>query len=84
MDRRIEIFPNKVWEKYSTVTGGGADWQRILDKYKVDYLLIDAGPYHAQLRPSVEKSDDWKRVDEAGDITLYRRVNSPRSKKPSP
>jgi len=83
MDGRIEIFPDEVWERYSTVTSGDAGWQDILDKYKVDYLLIDAGPYHGRLRPRVEKSTDWKRVEEAGDVTLYRRVNPPWSKKTS-
>src|SRR5206468_1899895 len=40
-------------------------------------LLIDAGPYHARLRPLVEASRDWQRIDKAGDITLYRRTRSP-------
>src|SRR5262249_6611035 len=79
MDGRIEIFPDEVWEEYSDVTSGRSNWQEILaaprrkPEYRVDFLLIDAGPYHARLRPLVEKSPDWQRVDEAGDITLYRR-----------
>jgi hypothetical protein len=76
MDGRIEIFPDEVWSEYSAVTSGRADWQEILDKYKVDYLLIDAGPYHASLRPFVEGSKLWQRIDEAGDLTLYRRTAS--------
>src|SRR5262249_35983438 len=114
MDGRIEIFPDEVWDEYSAVTSGRADWQKILDKYQVDYLLIDAGPrgYHARLRPLVEKSNlsrnnsiaastillqqqplaaaacssyflttpsaDWKPIDKAGDIILYRRLKPSR------
>ena len=77
MDGRIEIFPDEVWDEYSAVTSGRADWQRILNKYQVNYLLIDAGPYHARLRPLVEDSPLWQRVHEAGDSTLYRRTSRP-------
>jgi hypothetical protein len=74
MDGRIEIFPDYVWGEYTAVTAGHADWQDILDKYRVDYLLIDAGPYHSRLRPLVEQSRRWQRVAESGDVILYRRA----------
>jgi hypothetical protein len=74
MDGRIEIFPDEVWDKYSAITSGRADWQSILDKYDVPYLLIDASAYHGRLRPLVEKSANWQRLKDAGPITLYRRV----------
>jgi hypothetical protein len=74
MDGRIEIFPDNVWEEYVAVTSGRADWQQILDRYAVDYLIVDAGGYHSRLRPLVEESRYWQRVSEAGPATLYRRV----------
>jgi hypothetical protein len=74
MDGRIEIFPDKVWDEYSAITSGRADWQSILDKYDVPYLLIDASAYHGRLRPLVEESPRWQRLQQAGPITLYRRV----------
>lgn len=71
MDGRIEIFPNEVWEEYTAVTNGAESWERILDAFAVEYLLIDAGPYHARLRDVETRK--WELVDKAGDVTLYRR-----------
>ena len=75
MDGRIEIFPDTVWDEYSAVTGGRADWQEILDSYHVRYLLIDASAYHGRLRPLVEESRRWQRLRQAGPVTLYRRTD---------
>src|SRR5262245_18268374 len=51
MDGRIEIIPDPVWKEYSAVTSGAAEWQDILKQYNVEFLIIDAGPYHGRLRP---------------------------------
>lgn len=82
MDGRLEIFPDKVWDEYAAITGGRADWQQILDDYRVDYLVVDAGGYHGNLRPLVEKSSRWQRLCTAGPATLYRRVHPAGDKSP--
>ena len=46
MDVRIDMYPDDVWDEYAHVTLGQDDWQEILDRYHVDYLVLDAG-YHA-------------------------------------
>ena len=46
MDGRIEIFPDEVWNQYAGVTCGLAGWEKILDDYHVDALLLDSD-YHA-------------------------------------
>ncbi len=75
MDGRIEIFPDDVWQEYTLVTSGGVGWDEVLRKYHVDYLLIDAGPYHGRLRPLVEKSPEWEALGEGiGPVQVYRRV----------
>ncbi len=74
MDGRIEIYTDQVWQQYSALTCGRTDWAEILDQYRVDYLLLDAG-YHARtgLLPQVERSTAWERVFQAGDAVLYER-----------
>src|SRR5262249_17009432 len=47
MDGRIEIYPDDVWQQYIDLTSGKDDWQRILDHYLVDYLVLDA-EYHRE------------------------------------
>jgi hypothetical protein len=72
MDGRIEIFPDEVWAHYSAITRGRADWADILDRYHVEYLLLDR-TYHADLMPQVERSRDWERSCESGKAVLFLR-----------
>jgi hypothetical protein len=76
MDGRIEIYPDSIWAEYAALTLGRADWQEILDRYGVDYLLLDKTGYHAQLLPNVERSPSWTSVFEAGDSILFVRRQS--------
>jgi hypothetical protein len=76
MDGRIEIFPDNIWLEYSALTRGRADWEEILDRYHVDYLLLDKAGYHAQLLPQVARSPSWQPVFEAGDSVLFVRRQS--------
>jgi hypothetical protein len=73
MDGRIEIFPDSIWAEYAALTRGRADWQEILDRYHVDYMLLDKTGYHAQLLPQVARSPSWQAVFEAGDSVLFVR-----------
>jgi hypothetical protein len=76
MDGRIEIYPDEVWESYGAVTRGLADWERILDDYRVDFLLLDAS-YHARtgLLAQVERSSVWRQAFRSRNAILYvRRV----------
>jgi hypothetical protein len=74
MDGRIEIYSDRVWDEYSAVTRGRADWQQILDGYQVDCLLLDtAGGYHADLLPQVERSPGWERAFESGRAVVFLR-----------
>ncbi len=74
MDGRIEIFPDRVWDEYTALTRGRADWQDILDGYRVDCLLLDtAGGYHADLLPQVERSPTWERAFTSGRVAVFLR-----------
>ncbi len=74
MDGRIEIIPDRAWSEYTAVTRGRTDWEKILDHYEVNYLLIDQGPYHAELRLALDTARDrWKAGESAGPITLWTR-----------
>jgi hypothetical protein len=73
MDGRIEIFPDDVWTRYSAVTIARADWEKILDDYQVDALLLDTS-YHADLLRQVEQSPHWEGpVKEVGKAVLFLR-----------
>src|SRR5262249_20207090 len=74
MDGRIDIIPDDVWNDYAAITCGQPDWQRILDDYRVDALILDVG-YHARtgLLPHVQQSTVWQAAGQAGDAVLFVR-----------
>jgi hypothetical protein len=74
MDVRIDMYPDDVWDAFAGVTTGRADWQDILDRYHVDYLVLDAG-YHRRtgLLPRVEESPRWRRTYEHGNLLVFVR-----------
>jgi hypothetical protein len=76
MDGRIEIFPDKVWNQYADVTRGVGDWEKILDDYHVDALLLDSD-YHARtgLLLQVERSPHWYKQFTAHNATLFLRTD---------
>jgi hypothetical protein len=76
VDGRIEIFPDDVWSDFTAITRGRGDWQAILDRYKVDCLLLDASGFHGDLFPLVQKSPQWVEVCTAGDAVLFLRRTS--------
>jgi hypothetical protein len=76
MDGRLEIYPDVVWEDFSAVTRGRADWEAILTRYDVDCLLLDQSGIHNNLLPFVERSPNWRRAGESGDAVLFVRAPS--------
>ncbi len=74
MDGRIEIYPDDVWQAYAEVTCGKAGWTQVLDDYRIDALLLDAG-YHRRtgLLEQVERSPGWQRQYEIGNAVVYVR-----------
>jgi hypothetical protein len=79
MDGRIEIYPDDVWDKYSTVTFAREHWQQILDDYRVDYLILDAD-FHGRtgLLQHALASPHWQRVFVSRQAVLFVRQGAKR------
>jgi hypothetical protein len=73
VDGRIEIFPDEVWNDFTAITRGRGDWEKILDRYGVDCLLLDGSGFHGDLLPQVQRSSEWIQVCSAGDAVLFMR-----------
>lgn len=74
MDGRIEIIPDNIWDEYTAVTRGRADWEEILQSHAIDLLVLDAGAYHSQLLPFVQRSNHWELAFSSGPVQVFRRV----------
>lgn len=74
MDGRIEIYPDDVWAQYAAVTEGRGDWEKVLDRYDVNYLLVDTG-YHqgTGLLAQVAQSAEWTSAFQVGNAQVFVR-----------
>ena len=74
----LEIYPDDVWEQYEAVTRGRADWQQILDRYGVDWLVLDdRSGYHAALLEQVRRAPErWRETFRQGDAVVFQRLPS--------
>jgi hypothetical protein len=64
-----------VSKEYETITVGRDGWEKILDDYRVDALILDSD-YHARtglLAKMDNASGDWVRVFEARAALLFLR-----------
>ncbi len=75
VEGRVELYPDDVWRHYLTVSAAGEGWDRVLDDYAVDYLLLDA-TYHARLLERVSHSPLWSEQARAGPAVLFARRNA--------
>jgi hypothetical protein len=71
VDSRIELFTARTWTDYFEVVDAGDGWSRILDRWRVDAVVLQRDD---ELVPSIEASPEWRRVyvDRSG--TLYVRT----------
>ena len=73
-DDRYDMYPIAMTDAYNKVLSTKPGWQKVLDDYDVDALILDAD-YHARtgLLPGVERSPDWRRVSQERDALLFVR-----------
>ena len=56
-----ELFPADIWMQYQRVFFAEEGWERVLDRWKVDVLVVDAQA-HSPLARWVAKSSGWRVV----------------------
>lgn len=71
VDPRIELFPKDVWADYVAVIGARVGWQGILDRWRVDAIVLQAGD--STIAAMVEKDPAWRLVYRDGSGTVFVR-----------
>lgn len=71
IDDRADFYGRPFYQEYSVVMAAAEGWPKILDKYKLDYVLF---PKNSALAATLRKDPAWKSVasDEASE--LFERV----------
>jgi drug/metabolite transporter superfamily protein YnfA len=77
MDGRIEIYPDEVWNNYSDVTCARDRWHEVLDRYAVDYLILDTELHgRSGLLERVRQSPGWQQAFASRRAVLFVRTSA--------
>jgi hypothetical protein len=73
IDGRFEAREVQVWKDYLAVSRARADWQKILDSYHVNTLILNKD-FHADLIRAIETSPTWRRIydDKMGKVFVRK------------
>lgn len=73
LDARNIIFENESYNTYFVVADAEPDWENVLNKYKIKYLLLDK-KLRANLIEKVNATERWKNVKEDEYAVLFVRL----------
>ncbi len=71
IDDRADFYPFQYYVDYSHMMAAGTDWEKLLDKYKIAWVLF---PKNSRLSQALAEKPNWKLTLEDSAATLYERV----------
>ena len=72
IDGRADVYLDEFMNEYVLAYQLRGDWRRPLDKFGVDYILIESG---ASLEALLQVSDEWERVYRDDQAVVFLRVD---------
>ena len=72
VEGHVELYPDETWRQYAALVAGAPGWERVLDGYGVDYLLLDEDSPEGLL-PRVRQSPRWDERMRSGPAVLFGR-----------
>ncbi len=73
-DNRLHLVPEEIWKDYTDVHYGLANWEQILDKYKISFVLLSKKDNKRTIE-FMKDSHRWKEVYEDGVGAIFVRKN---------
>jgi hypothetical protein len=74
LDDRYDMYPTQLVADYTDVADGHPDWERVLDRYRVQVVVWQPARALSQL---LAESPHWRRVHTDRNAVVYVRVGSP-------
>jgi hypothetical protein len=75
IDTRIELYPSEQWEDYLNLSAGRYDWEAILDRYRIDTLLLDRQA-QKPLIDAATASPDWQVIYQDEQSVILERAEA--------
>jgi hypothetical protein len=73
VDSRIELFPEEVWNDYSSVSSGQEGWQAILDRWDIE-LVVAAKDQQRDLILRIRRDPGWRLLYRDADGWVFGRA----------
>jgi hypothetical protein len=73
MDDRYDMYPTALVDDYTEVADGQPNWERVLDKHRVQVIVWQPKRALSQL---LAQSSHWRRVHSDAKAVVYVRVDS--------
>ncbi|RKX59112.1 MAG: hypothetical protein DRP37_07020, partial [Thermodesulfobacteriota bacterium] len=72
-DNRLHLVPGEIWKDYSDVEYGLANWEKILDKYKISFVVLSKKDNKRTIG-FIKNSPGWKEVyeDDVGAVFVRK------------
>lgn len=74
IDGRADVYGEAIWNDYKKLSHAEADWRKMLDKYKIQYMLIESGWAVARV---LDASPDFTCIYQDTVARLYVRNRGP-------
>ncbi|OEU80435.1 MAG: hypothetical protein BA873_07975 [Desulfobulbaceae bacterium C00003063] len=73
-DNRLHLVPEEIWKDYSDVEHGLANWEKILNKYKISYVLLGKSD-NKRMIEFMQYSPRWKKAyeDDVGAVFVRKQ-----------
>jgi hypothetical protein len=71
IDGRADVYLDQFMDEYVLAYQLRGDWRRPLDRFDVDYILLESGASFATL---LEASDEWERAYRDDQAVIYVRA----------
>jgi hypothetical protein len=81
IDGRSDFYGSKFDQRYLDLMNGRYDWQKTLDRHRVEAVLLPVG---ASLASTLKESARWRPVYDDGVAILFRRVTPGQASAPVP
>ncbi len=73
VDAPIEIYPPQVWDDYWDINTGDESWEKLLDRYSVD-LLVLSREEQSKLIGQIRQNARWAQIHEDGIAEIFERA----------
>src|SRR5262249_6688223 len=75
VDARVEVHTPQVFLDYLAIDSGVYSWQRLLDNYRVDHLVLSTR-YQPRLAELVQRSAAWRETYEDPKVVVDGRADA--------